>query len=323
MKRSKAMLIAMVLLGMTGAAGRLFAADKVTMSSTNITGFDLDQIVALSKGFFTKENIDFEPSYMQPDLVIKALLAGTVDVSKSGTHFGVIAAARGGELKIIGTSNYGYPYQIIGQANLRSLADLKGQKIAGAGVASITTTIFKDVMQRQGLPPSAYTILSLGGSAERFQAVASGQVAASLAEAPPFNFRSIDAGRKVLLNYSDEIKSLQFGSYFASNKSLNQMRPVLTRFMRAIGQAMRWLNDPANEKETLRIMMERLKIDETLAARTYKFMVPENRAFRGEALVDPVGLNEMIRLLALDNLIPDKKSWETFVDAGFLPATAK
>jgi len=298
-------------------------ADRVTMSSTNITAFDLDQIVALSKGFFAKENIEFEPTYMQPELVIKALLAGTVDISKSGTHFGLIAAARGGELKVIGASTYGYAYQVIGQPHLTSLADLKGQKIAGASVASITTTIFKDVMQRQGIPPSAYTVLSLGGSAERFQAVASGQVAASLAEAPPFNFRSIDAGRKVLLNYSDEIKNLQFGSYFASNKSLAQMRPVLRRFMRASGQSMRWLNDPANEREAVRIMMERLKIDETVAARTFKFMIPENRAYRGEGLVDPVGLNEMIRLLALDNLIPERKPWETFVDSGFLPATSR
>ena len=135
----------------------------------------------------------------------------------------MIAASRGGELRVIGGSTYGYAYQVIGQPQYKTLADLKGQKIAGASVASITTTIFKDVMQRQGIPPSAYTILSLGGSGERFQAVASGQVAASLAEAPPFNFRSIDAGRKVLLNYSDEIKNLQYGSYFASNKSLAQM----------------------------------------------------------------------------------------------------
>ncbi len=45
---------------------------------------------------------------MQPDLVIKALLAGTVDLANSGTHFGMIAATRGGELKIIGGSTYGY-----------------------------------------------------------------------------------------------------------------------------------------------------------------------------------------------------------------------
>ena len=88
----------------------------------------------------------------------------------------------------------------------------------------------------------------------------------------------------MLLNYSDEIKSIQYGSYFASNKSLAQMRPVLMRFMRAIGQSMRWLNDPVNEKEAVRIMMERLKIDETIAARTFKFMVPENHSFRGESV---------------------------------------
>lgn len=300
-----------------------FAADRVTMSSTNPTALEMDQMVARDRGFFARENLEVDVTYMTPELVIKALLAGTVDLARSGTHFGLIAAARGGELKVIGGSTYGYAYQVISQPQYKTLADLKGQKIAGASLASITTTIFKDVMQRQGIPPTAYTILSIGGSPERFQAVASGQVAASLAEAPPFNFRSIDAGRRVLLNYSDEIKHLQYGSYFASNKSLAQMRPVLTRFMRAVGQAMRWLNDPANEKEAARILMERLKIDETVAARTFKFMVPENKSFRGEGLVDPVGLNEMIRLLASDNLITERKSWESFVDSGFLPATAR
>src|SRR4249919_1756977 len=204
-------------------------ADRLTLSSTNPTALEIDQIVAREKGFFARENIDLDVTYMTPDLVIKALLAGTVDLSRSGAHFGLIAAARGGEVKIIGGSTYGYPYQVIGQPQFKTLADLKGQKIAAASLASITTTIFKDVMQRQGIPPSAYTLLNVGGSPERFQAVASGLVAASLAEAPPFNFKSIDAGRKVLLNYSDEIKNLQYGSYFASNKSLTQMRPVLVR----------------------------------------------------------------------------------------------
>src|SRR5262249_59180067 len=127
---------------------------------------------------------------------------------------------------------------IIGQPQLKSLADLKGQKIAGASLASITTTIFKDVMQRQGIPPTAYTLLFVGGSPERFQAVSSGQVAASLAEAPPFNFRSIDAGAHVLLNYSDEIKTLLYTAYFASNRSLAQSRALFTRFITPMRQAM-------------------------------------------------------------------------------------
>ena len=313
--RKVAVSVAMWLLWCFSAA----AADKLTLSSSNPTALEMDQIVARDKGFFARENIDLDLTYMQPDLVIKALLAGTVDLARSGTHFGVIAAARGGELKIIGASNYGYPYQVISQPQFKSLADLKGQKIAGATLASITTTIFKDVMQRQGIPPTAYTILYVGGTPERFQAVSSGQVAASLAEAPPFNFKSVDAGRKVLLNYSDEIKNLQYASYFASSKSLSQNRPLLVRFMRAMGQAMHWMNDPANEKVVTEILVQRLKLDEPTAARTYKFMIPENKAFRGEGAIDGPGVAEMIRLLAGDQMIPKREPWEFFVDPSFLP----
>jgi NitT/TauT family transport system substrate-binding protein len=308
-----------VLFAFLGLSPRAGAADKITMSSTNPTAFEIDYVVAKDKGFFAKENIDVDVTYMVPDLVIKALIAGTVDLARSGTHFGVIAAARGAEIKIIGAATYGYPYQVISQPQFKTLADLKGQKIAAASLASITTTIFKDVMQRQGIPPNAYTVLNVGGSPERFQAVASGLVAASLAEAPPFNFRSIEAGRKVLLNYADEIKNLQYTSFFASTKAVAQNRPLFSRFMRAMGQAMRWTNDPANEKAAVELMIQRLKIDEAIAAQTYKFLITENRAFRGEGVVDGPGLAEMIRLLAGDNLIPERKPWETFVDSAFLP----
>jgi NitT/TauT family transport system substrate-binding protein len=289
-------LILFVVFALSVLSSAASAADKLAMSSTNPTAFEIDHVVAREKGFFARENIEVVVSYMTPDLVIKTLIAGTVDLARSGTHFGMIAAVRGAEIKIIGGSTYGYPYQVIGNPQFKTLADLKGQKVAGASLASITTTIFKDVMQRRGIPPSAYTLLFVGGSPERFQAVASGLVAASLAEAPPFNFRSIEAGRKVLLNYAEEIKNLQYTSFFASSKAVAQNRPLFARFTRAMGQAMRWLNDPANEKTTIELMIQRLKIDESIAAQTYKFLISENKAFRGEGIVDGPGLVEMIRI---------------------------
>ena len=318
MKRASFCVVAVTLATFLTASYPSLAADKITISSTNPTAFDIDYVAAKEKGFFAKENLDVEPTYMTPDLVIKALIAGTVDLARSGTHFGVIAAARGAEIKIIGGSNYGYPYQVIGNPQFKTLADLKGQRVAGASLASITTTIFKDVMQRRGIPPSAYTLLFVGGSPERFQAVASGQVAASLAEAPPYNFKSVEAGRRVLLNYSDEIKNLQYTSFFVTTKALAQNRPLFTRYMRAIGQGMRWLNDPANEKAAIELMVQRLKVDQTIAAQTYKFMIPENKAFQHEGVIDGPGLAEMIRLLESDKMIPKREPWETFVDPAFI-----
>jgi len=82
---------------------------------------------------------------------------------------------------------------------------------------------------------------------------------------------------------------------------------------------MRWLNDPANEKAAIELMVQRLKVDHAIAEKTYKFMIPENNAFRFEGVIDGPGLAEMIRLLESDKMIPKREPWENFVDAAFMP----
>ena len=294
------------------------AADKLTLGVTRSTAFDWESFVAEDRGFLAKENVEVNITYMAPDLPIKALMAGTIDIAKSGTHFGIIAIARGADVKIIGGSIYGYPYDLISQPQFQSLTDLRGQKIAGANPASITTVIFRDLMTRHGISPAEYSLLWVGGSRERFQAMLSGHVAASLAEGPPFNLRSVDAGKKVLVRYGERLKDLQYTSYFTSSKFSREARPLLVRFLRAAGQAARWLNDPNNEREAVQILARRLKIDEALAARSYAYLLTEHRAFRGEGRNDTRGLAEMVRLLAESQMIPKKEPWESFVDQSFM-----
>lgn len=71
------------------------AADRINLGATALTAFDWDFLVAQERGFFAQENLDVNISFMAPDLPVKALMAGTVDIAKSGTHFGLIAAAGG------------------------------------------------------------------------------------------------------------------------------------------------------------------------------------------------------------------------------------
>src|SRR4051812_2029003 len=99
MKPTIAKLVLIIFWGLFGLRVEPFAADKLSLSSTNPTALDLDHVVAKERGFYAKENLDVDIQFMQPDLVIKALLAGSVDLARSGTHFGMIAASRGGELK--------------------------------------------------------------------------------------------------------------------------------------------------------------------------------------------------------------------------------
>jgi ABC-type nitrate/sulfonate/bicarbonate transport system substrate-binding protein len=313
-------IVALLGLILLGSAVCARAADRIAVGITSPTAFDWDSFVAEDRGFFAAERLEVSASYMAPDLPIKALIAGTVDLAKSGTHFGIIAAARGADVKIVGSSVSGYPYDLISQPQFQSLAELRGQTIAGANPASITTVIFKDVMARQGVRPAEYSLLWVGGSKERFQALQSGQVAASLAESPPFNFRSVDSGKKVLLRYSEHTRDLQYTSYFTASKPGGHVRPLVARYLRAVAQAMRWLNDPANETQAVQILMRRLKVDEAVAARSYAYLLTEHRAFRGEGRNDGGGLAEMVRLLAEAGMIPKPAAWEAFVDQSFTPS---
>ena len=176
-------------------------------------------------------------------------------------------------------------------------------------------------MQRRGVAPSDYTLLFVGGSPERFQAVASGQVAASLAEAPPFNFRSIEAGRRVLLNYGDEIKNLQYASFFALNKSWQQNRQLFTRYMRAIGQGQRWLNDPGQRETGYRADGAALEGGRKISPPNLQIHDPGEQEIPHEGIIDGSGLAEMIRLLESDKMIPKREPWEMFVDPAFISQT--
>lgn len=293
------------------------AADRLTMSSTHPTAFEWDVLVARAEGFFARENLEVEITYLPPQLVVTPLIAGQVHVAKSGTHFGLIATTRGAELRIVAGGLYGYPYDLISRPDIRSLTDLRGQQIAGAALSSILTVVFKEIMARHGIPASDYTLIFVGGSPERYQALKSGQVAASYAEAPPFNFQAVDSGHRVLFRYTDLIKELQYTSYFASPKFAAANRPLMLRFVRAIAHAQQWLNDPANERRAVQILGEHLRIDQGIAARSYRYLIAENKAFRGEGKIDGPGLAEMIRLLAEGRLMPKREPWESFVDVSF------
>ena len=64
-----------------------YGADKITLSSTNPTAFEIDHVVAKEKGFFAKENLDVRVEVdggIDPDTAPRAIAAGA-DVLVAGT----------------------------------------------------------------------------------------------------------------------------------------------------------------------------------------------------------------------------------------------
>lgn len=128
----------------------------------------------------------------------------------------------------------------------------------------------------------------------------------------------MDSGDRVLLRYSDVVKDLQYVSYFVTPRFATANRPLVIRFLRAISHSQRWLNDPQNERRAVHILMQHLKTDERTASRSYRYLIADAKAFKGEGRIDGPGLGEAIRLLADYQMLPKKEPWESFADPSFM-----
>lgn len=136
----------------------------------------------------------------------KALLAGELDSVESSPGAGIIAGARGADVKILGCDWPGVPHGLMVRPGIKTIADLKGKTVAVAAPGSLPNLLLKAMLEKEHVPENEVHVASLGGDLDRFKAVASGVadagiVAAEFLAVAPKEIRMLVRGREVLPNY--------------------------------------------------------------------------------------------------------------------------
>ena len=255
---------------------------------------DWDMFAAVEKGFFAKEGLALENIYltMPPD-VVRFVVAGSAPLGTGGVHYSTTAQERGGKIRVVAGRVYSLLTDIVVRPEIKSLKDLKGKKITTAGLSSI------------------------------FAAVKAGGAAATMLT-PPINFMANDEGYPTLAQYSDVIKALQFIGVFANTDFAKKSPDVVTRFVKALIQSQRWINNPANKEEAVKILMKHVpRTPEQIARRTYDYLVVRNRAFGGEGAIDPEGMKASIDILTKYGQLKDPKPWQEYADLTFYERARK
>ena len=310
------------LLGLQTAGAAQLQSVRFISTSPNANEWDI--FPALDKGFFAKEGLAPEVVYMrQPQDVIRVIVAGSAPLGSSGVHYSMTAQERGGKIRVVTGRLYTPMYDIIAPPEYKSLRDLKGKKIAVAALSSIITHLLIEVMERSGVKKDEFEMLVVGGTSDRYSAVKSGRVAATMV-APPFNFTANDEGYPTLLRYSDGLKNLQFVGSFVNTDFAKTSPDTVTRFVKAAIQAQRWLNSPANKEEAIRILIKHVRgTTEQVARRTYEYTIVQNKAFRGEGAIDPEGVKTVVEILTKFGTLKDPKPWQEYCDLSFYEKAKK
>jgi NitT/TauT family transport system substrate-binding protein len=234
-------------------AGQAQAADKVSIGIVNAVS-DGVLFIAADKGYLKAENIDADfVAFDTGAKMVAPLGAGQLDVGGGAASAGLYNAVdRGIRIRIVAdkaTNVKGAPFQffmvrsaLIDSGQVKTLADMKGRKVAITGAGGSDASVLNEAMKSVGLKYSDVEKVYLGFP-QHAPALQNGAIDGSITTEPTTtNILKLGAAKVLTGNdafYPNaQTATIMFGGDFAEKR-----KDVAHRFMKAFLRAARDFND--------------------------------------------------------------------------------
>ena len=200
--------------------------------------------VAGKMGFFEKEGLEVPIVTMRGSpLTIQALTADSIYIANATVDTLISAYEKGADITMIGGLINGLGLSMIGGKGYKSYPELRGTTIGTQTLTSGTGFALRLVLKAHGMEyPRDYKLLNIGGAADRYQALTSGQIS-SAPVGVPLDLVAKQQGFNVIGYFADDLPNFQFNVYIVKRAWAEKNRPLVLRFMKAMVATMRWMND--------------------------------------------------------------------------------
>ncbi|TMA04628.1 MAG: ABC transporter substrate-binding protein [Deltaproteobacteria bacterium] len=194
--------------------------------------------VAHRSGSFEKHGLKVQPIYIRGGrLGIQAALSGDLLMQLQGASTAVSAWAQGAkELQFIGAV---------------------GNRLDGVSqIGASTDFIARVAARRLGLNPDKdVVIVGVGGQGERWAALTSGHIQATVVQ-PPFTLLARKAGYTVLVDFSKEDFEYTIAGPLTTRSFIRSDRETVMNFMRGLADGMDFYRDEKNKDKIIKFLGE-------------------------------------------------------------------
>lgn len=276
--------------------------------------------IALKRGFMDRENIALEIVPLPGvQFQIEALDKGRVDISHTATPYLIQAVIAGSDTVAI-TGGLANPvFSVIAKPGIKTYGDLRG-KVVGLSLPVDTITLGTlRLFAKAGIAPDAYEARVLVGTPPRVTCLVEVDCAA-VPIGQPDDLVLMRKGYEKIGDSLEVIPSLQFNVLAARRAWAHANEDVTTRYVRAIGDAYRFMNDPANRADVVALIAEATRAPIDIAAEIYAYYFEPYRGImprRGE--INMEGMSSVVSLMheggEIAAPLPDASR---FVDLTFL-----
>jgi ABC-type nitrate/sulfonate/bicarbonate transport system substrate-binding protein len=248
-------------------------------------------------GLFAREGVQNEIIYTRsPAQSITLLASGDLHVAVNTADNSIIAISKGAELAIVAGPQAAAMYTLIATPGIQSVPELRGKSIAiNNSVRDGIANMLRRALRHYGVREDEVDLVMVGGTPERYTAVKSGAVAASILTQPQ-DVMAMAEGLPRLATLADILGDWQNLAAIVHRPWAQAHADLLVRWLRGFIAGQAWLQDPANRDEAVRILRAATQTSEEVAQRTYTLYFEERpgQAIPPDGAVNLAGLRNVI-----------------------------
>jgi ABC-type nitrate/sulfonate/bicarbonate transport system substrate-binding protein len=278
-----ALVVTGVLAASAGMAGAATKVDTVTYGIVSWNPLHWVVMVGVPKGHFERHGVKLDiPITGSSGAAVQAMIGGSLHMTTTSPAAAFLAQDKAPEMKqIIGVFERS-PYSLVVNPDIKRIEDLKGKVLGGTGVKTgADTESLRVMLHSHGFQdPRDYSVAAVGSVRERTQAMLNKTIW-GVAQMEPFTSLLKEKGMAELARAADypNLKLIQMVVVVAMRPWYTANEDTVVRFLRGWADATEWLYDPKNKDEAVKLLAERMKVEEKYAASTYKVFVEELKGF--------------------------------------------
>jgi len=305
--KTRTVLIAMGVIVLASAS--VFAADKLRVVTGGFSP-SVPPFVTFAKAQMLKQDLEIEDVMMNSGtLAAQTLASGQVKIIVTTSAVVPQFNLGGGDMVIVAGTINKLPYQIVARGEIKTPALLKGKRVAISRFGSSSEWLVRLALTRMGLDPDKdVTIMQIGGQTERFAAMQSNTVQATLLGPPTSTMAVQKMGMVQLADLTEYDTTYPLQSVITTRAYLKENRPMVKRFLRGLGLAFRQYRE--NAQEGIAFQVKQFKLPPDMAEAGYrssaKVMEPElalpNNAALDIALKEIAGRIEKAKTVTVADL---------------------
>ncbi|HEY1373863.1 MAG TPA: ABC transporter substrate-binding protein [Candidatus Binatia bacterium] len=218
-------------------------AESITIGWSAVSALNAPFWVMNDAGFLKQEGLTAKMVYIpSSSTVAQAQVSGNVDISSANSQVIVDADLTGGNLVAIGAVTNTAAFYVMANPKIRSIADLKGQKVGVTRFGASTDFAIRKLLQKYDLAPiKDVPMVQIGGMPEIATAISNGAIAAA-PMSYPMAYIAKKNGMKLLANMAKENVPFVHVGITTTRDFLEHHRAEAKAFLRAYGKAVHYMH---------------------------------------------------------------------------------